>query len=80
MENVRKTSRSSKKMKIEKKILSTYMKFSTFDKSNPYQNCKENLAFTTRAPEDFEKYLKNQVFTFSKVVGDRSLRLQLPRG
>ena len=56
------------------------MTFSTFDKCKPYQNCKENLAFVTRASQNFKKYLKNQNFTFSKVVGDRSLRLQLPRG
>ena len=56
------------------------MTFSTFDKRKPYQNCKENLAFATRASHNSKKYLKNQVFTFSKLLGDRSLRLQLPRG
>ena len=69
-----------KKMKIEKKILSTHMRFSTFDESNLYQNHTENLAFATRASHDSKKNLENQNFTFSKVVGDRSLRLQLPRG
>ena len=59
MENVQKTSRSSKKMKIEKKILSAHMRFFIFDKGNPYQNREENLAFATRAPENFKKYLEN---------------------
>ena len=80
MENVRKTFRSSKKMKIEKNFLSTHMSFLTFVKCNLYQNRKENLAFATRASEKFEKCLKNQNFIFSKIVGDRTLRLQLPRG
>ena len=40
------------------------MIFSTFDKYDPYQNRMENLAFATRAPRDFKKYLKNQIFTF----------------
>ena len=75
-----KTPRSSKKMKFEGKKVSTHMRFLTFVKCNPYQNHKENLAFATRASADFKKYLKNQVFTFSKLLGDRSLRLQLPRG
>ena len=68
-----------KKMKIEKKVLSTHMRFWTFVKCNPYQNRKENLAFATRTSGNFKKYLKNQNFTFSKVLGDRCLRLQLPR-
>ena len=80
MTNVRKTSRSSKKMKIGKKNLSAHMRFCTFVKCNPYQNRTENLAFLIRAFEKLKKYLKNQNFTFSKIVGDRSLRLQLPRG
>ena len=56
------------------------MRFLTFDDCNLYQNHAENLAFATRTSQNFKKYLKNQNFTFSKVVGDRSLRLQLPRG
>ena len=69
-----------KKIKFQKKNLGAYMIFSTFDKCNLYQNRKENLAFATRASENFKKYLINQNFTFSKILGDRSLRLQLPRG
>ena len=80
MENVRKTSRSSKKMKIEKNFLSTQMSFSTFVKCNPYQNRKENLAFATRASHNSKKCLKNIVFTFPKLLGVPTLRLQLPRG
>ena len=80
IENVRKSSRSSKNLKLQKKNLSTHMIFSIFDKCNLYQNRKENLAFATRVSHHFKRYLKNQIFTFSKVVGDRSLRLQLPRG
>ena len=56
------------------------MRFLTFDDCNPYQNRTENLAFATRASQNFKKNLKNQNFTFSKMVGDRTLRLQLPRG
>ena len=40
LKNVRKTSRNSKKMKIEKNFLSTHMSFWTFVKCNPYQNRK----------------------------------------
>ena len=80
MENVRKTSRNSKKSKFEKKNLGTHMRFSTFDECNLYQNHSENIAFATRVAHNFKQYLKNQIFTFSKVVGDRCLRLQLPRG
>ena len=80
MENVRQTSRISKKMKIEKNVLSTHISFRTFVKCNPYQNCKENLAVATRSSENFKKYVKNQNFTFSKILGDRTLRLHLPRG
>ena len=78
--NVRKTSRSSKKLKFEKKIVSAHMRFSTFDKCNLNQNHTENLAFATRTSQNFKKNLKNQNFIFSNVVGDRSLRLQLLRG
>ena len=63
------------KKEIEKKKISTHMRVSTFDKCNLYQNCNENLALATTAPEDYQKYLKIQVFTFSKVVSDRCLRL-----
>ena len=77
---VLKTSRSSKKWKFEKKILGAHMRFLTFDDCNLYQNHTENLAFATRTSHSFKKYLENQNFTFSKVVGDRCLRLQLPRG
>ena len=56
------------------------MRFSSFVKCNLYQNNAKNLAFATRASHDFKKYLKNQNFTFSKMVGDATLRLQLPRG
>ena len=68
------------KSNFEKKILSTHMRFSIFDKCYIHQNHTENLAFATRASHDVEKYLKNQNFSFSKILGDRSLRLQLPRG
>ena len=68
------------KHEIREKNLSTHMRFSTFDKCNIYQNRKENVAFATRAYADSKRYLKNKKNTFSKVVGDRSLRLQLPRG
>ena len=61
-------------------MLGTYMKFSIFDKRNRYQNRKENLAFATRANENVNKYIKNQLSIFQKLLGDRSLRLQLPRG
>ena len=67
-------------MKIREKILGAHMRFLTFDEFNPYQNRTENLAFATKASLDFKKYLENQNFTFSKILGDRSLRLQLPRG
>ena len=77
---VLKTSRSSKKWKFEKKILGAHMRFLTFDDCNLYQNHTENLAFATRTSQNFKKYLKNQNFTFSKILGDRTLRLQLPRG
>ena len=59
---------------------STEMRFSNFHECNLYQNHTENLAFATRTSQNFKIYLKNQNFTFSKVVGDRCLRLQLPRG
>ena len=68
-----------KKMKFEKKNLSAHMRFLTFDDCNLYQNRNKNLAFATTASHNFKKYLKNQNFIFSKVVGDRCLRLQLPR-
>ena len=55
------------------------MRFLALNDCNLYQNRTENLAFATRASLDSKKYLKNQIFTFSKVVGDRCLRLQLPR-
>ena len=63
-----------------KKNLSTHMRFSNFDECNLYQNHNENLAFAIRTSQNFKKYIKNQNFIFSKVVGDRCLSLQLPRG
>ena len=56
------------------------MRFSTFDKCNLYQNRNENLAFFTRAHEYVKKYLKNRFDFFLSVVGDPTLRPQLPRG
>ena len=56
------------------------MGFLTFDDCNLYQNHNENLAFATRTSQNFKKYLKNQNFTFSKILGDQTLRLKLPRG
>ena len=68
-----------KKENLRKTNLGTHMRFSIFDECNLYQNSTENLAFATRTSENFKKYLKNQIFTFSKVVGDRTLKLLLPR-
>ena len=61
-------------------MLDAHMRFSTFDECNLYQNHTENLVFATRDSHNLKKNLKNQNFTFSKVVDDRCLRLQLPRG
>ena len=63
---VLKTSRSSKKWKLEKKFLGAHMRFLTFDDCNLYQNHNENLAFATRASHNSKKYLKNQVFTWGR--------------
>ena len=68
------------KWKFEKKNLGAHMIFSSFVDCNLYQNHTANLAFATRSSQKFKKYTKNQNFTFSKVVVDRCLRLQLPRG
>ena len=65
-QNVRKTCRSSKKMKFEQKNLSSHMRVAIVDKCNLYQNHKENLAFTTKDSEDFKKYSKNKLSLFQK--------------
>ena len=67
------------KIKLEETIISAHMRFSSFDECNLYQNHTENIAFATRASGLFKKYLGNQNLTFSKTLGDRSLRLKLPR-
>ena len=40
------------------------MRFSTFSNCIVYQNHTKNLAFATRAPQNFKKYVKNQNFIF----------------
>ena len=67
IENVRKTSRSWKKIKFEKKIICTHMRFWTFDKCNLYQNRKENLAFATRVSEGFENISKMNFSLFQRL-------------
>ena len=54
------------KLKFEKKMISTHMRFSTFGKCILYQNLTENLAFATRASHNFKKYLNNQNLIFQK--------------
>ena len=60
-------------MKFEKKILSSHMIFASFDKCNPYQNRKENLAFATRAQQHSKKkYQKSNFHFFKNCRGSKS--------
>ena len=54
------------------------MRFSNFIDCNLYQIHTKNLAFAIRNSQNFKKKIKNQNFTFSKILGDRTLRLQVP--
>ena len=53
--------------KIEKKILGTHMRFSTFDECNLYQNHTENLAFATRTSQNFRNISKMKISLFQKL-------------
>ena len=46
------------KVKFQKNIIGAHVRFSSFDKCNLYKNCKENLAFATRASHEFKKYCR----------------------
>ena len=54
-------------MEFEKKMLDPHMRFLFVGKRNLYQNCKENLAFATRASQNFKKYLKIKNSFFRKL-------------